>query len=791
MTVPLLPEQFDRAGAKAAGYSDAEIDTFLSQRQRQPSTTAPRPTAPDSERARLRAAGFSEAELDAHYASTARPTRPAPTRTAPTFNDHVAKMPNPKAERWDALLVQHPDWTPQQLTERVETEFRAAPAIARRGKATGASQVSQGITLGFSDEANAVVDALPSFGASLLRKLKGDSTARPLADGVAAYRDRVAEERARQSLYTEANPGTSVALQMAGGLVTGGAGAVRAAGAGAARAGAANAASFGNAAPSLIRRLLQGGAAGAGFGALGGAGASEAGTLGGVAGDAAAGAAVGGVLGGAAPVAIKSVGMVPRAARAAVGAMRTPTSAPAAVGESAALRLAKALAADGATPASLRTAAQRAAPSEMVADLAGDQTRRLVRGSEAVPSAGASVLRNALDERQAGQADRVQSAITRAFGADDAPDLTEAARRLTDSRKTVSASAYRDAYTLPTGEPRTVSASLLAPYMDDPIFRTAMQRARRQFDLDIRTGDAPTTAPIFRDVVESVAEDGTPVITTAEELPVAVLDYLKRGLDSVIEAGADGRPLDRTAARSYRTLRNRLLDAVDDQVPEYRAARRTYAGAASLETALQDGQDAMRRNVTRDALRARLADLSDGEAEQFRLGALGQLLEDAANVADGRDVTAVFAKSPAMRAKLDLLLPDDEARASVAELLASEGRQTATRRTISGSRTTPTAQDVEGLTDDTGGGMWLADALTSPRATASRALGAVGDRITRADRTRMADQLAPLLTMPAKDVERVIEMIANQSRRTAARGAAGSTVLGSQAGVIGAQAVRP
>jgi hypothetical protein len=772
MTAPFAPSGFDRAGAKRAGYSDAEIDAFLSAQSSNAAPPRTTPPAGNDERARLTAAGFSPAEIDTHYSNTTPPRG--------SFREYAEGMRDPRreamADRWDELVKA--GTTADAATQQVQREFTqrdlARRGEARRGPATAASQLMQGASFGFSDEANAGMSALGA-------KLGGDS--RPVRD---VYAERVAEERARQAAYSAANPGKSLMLQLAGGLVSGGAGAARVAavrGAGAAAA----------AAPSMLARAGTVLGAGAGMGALGAAGASEAPTLGGVAADAALGGALGAGFAGAAPIVGKVAGTVAPVARAAVGAVRTPTTALRTaedVGESALLRLAKALQQDKVTPDALRTAGASARPGEIVADLAGPQTQRLVRGSEAVPSAGASTIRRTLADRQAEQGDRVTSALVSAFGADDAPDLVSAARRLEQTRKAASGRAYREAYEVAPGEPRTVSASLLTPYLDDPVFRRAMTKAREQFDLDVRTGDAPTRAPIFRDVVESVGADGTPVITTAEEIPVAVVDYLKRGLDAVIESGADGRPLDRAAARSYRTLRNRLLESVDAEVPEFAAARQVYAGGMALEEALQRGQDAMRRGTTRADLRATLADLSDGEAEQFRLGALGQLLEDVANTAEGRDVARTIAKSPAMREKLDILLPTDAARDEFAALLQSEARMTATGRTIQGSRTAPTLQDVDGLTD-TGGAGWLTGALTAPRQTAMRAAGAVADRVMRADRTRMADELAPLLTTPAGQVEKVVELLARAQSKRAARTTTARGAVGGVAGATAGQVVRP
>jgi hypothetical protein len=744
--------------------------------------------------------------------------------TAPLrFSEMAAAMPDPirakKADRWDQLKAAHPTWDQATLDQAVEQEFatsaKAAPAIARRGESGIASQITQGASFGFGDEANALLDTVTD-------KARGRES-RPFGE---AYRANADAERARLEMYREQNGGKSMLAQIAGGVLTGGGvnalgrTALLRGGAAAGKAVAGGEAIAG--APGFWARVGKGAAEGAGYGALGGAGNSEGNDASVMLKDAGTGALVGGGIGGGLPMLGGLLGLTGRAAVATKNAIKPPTQSaaisadmaaapstalavPSAAAkpvvssgalpttDSALLRVARAMRQDKMTPDALRAASASARPGEIIADVAGEQTQRLVRGAEALPSAGASEIATTLRGRQSEQGQRVAKGIAEAFGVADEVDLTAAAKSLEATRKAASARAYREAYEVAPGEPRTISSALLQPYMDDPVFQKAMARARQQFDLDMRTGDAPTSAPIFRDVVTGVGPDGMPTVQLAEQIPVAVVDYLKRGLDAVIETGADGRPLDRTMARSYRQLKNRLLAEVDAEVPEFAAARQTFAGGIAMEEALQAGQQATKRGLSRSELAAQIADLSQGEAEQFRLGALGALLEDAANVSDGRDVMATIAKSPALREKIALLLPDDAARESFADLVKSEGRMTATRRTIQGSRTAPLLQDVAALTDDgtpepqTIGRLFSGGVANA----AGRGLDAVSERLSRAERTQMSDQLAPLLTMSAKDTEKLLQMLAGASSRAAAKSATRRAATSGAASAVAGQQVRP
>lgn len=173
-----------------------------------------------------------------------------------------------------------------------------------------------------------------------------------------------------------------------------------------------------------------------------------------------------------------------------------------------------------------------------------------------------------------------------------------------------------------------------------------------------------------------------------------------------------------------------------------------------------------------------MTSMSPSESNQYRLGALGRLLEDVAGVADGRDAMSKVAGNRVLRDKLDILLPDDAARERMTDLIASEGRQTTTRRAIQGSRTAPLQQDIQSLAD---AGMPAAVPTSISGAVRAIAEGTVG-RVTRANQNRMADELAPLLTMPARDVERVLQMLARAQQRQATSRAVGASVAGGAAG---------
>lgn len=199
-------------------------------------------------------------------------------------------MPVTKVEAPDGSIisVEHPEGANQQSIlqfaqrEYQNRQFAAGlnapePETAPEPKGgTVADALGQGVFFGFGDELAGVTGAGVNSIANLFGKGTGDSFGE-------AYRGIRDVARSRHEAFAERNPGTALAAEIGGGLLTGGVGA--------ARAGAFQAA---KAAPTLLGRVKPIAATGAVQGGLFGAGASEADNPRDVARDSLVGAAIGG-----------------------------------------------------------------------------------------------------------------------------------------------------------------------------------------------------------------------------------------------------------------------------------------------------------------------------------------------------------------------------------------------------------------------------------------------------------------------------------------------------------------
>jgi hypothetical protein len=177
-------------------------------------------------------------------------------------------------------------------------------------------------------------------------------------------------------------------------------------------------------------------------------------------------------------------------------------------------------------------------------------------------------------------------------------------------------------------------------------------------------------------------------------------DYIKRGLDSVIDAHRDSitGKLD-TMGRAVDQLRREMLGELDKAVPTFARARQVFAGDAALLDALRDGQGAWR--MTPEELASAVKGLNPSEGEMFRLGAANALRERLSGMPDGADKARAAFGNPSIRDKIKMLAPTKEAHGEFVRLLRTERDMFETRAQLGGS---PTAERV-GDALDVGNGL--------------------------------------------------------------------------------------
>ena len=538
--------------------------------------------------------------------------------------------------------------------------------------------ITQGGTFGFSDEIVAgLTSALP---------------------GSPSYEQLVSNERAALGAFRGRSPKTALAAELGGAIMTGGLAGGRWAGArglstgaragrGAIAGGAAGAVSGAGVAEGGARPRLEGAAGGlligAGLGAalpvaprttgtVLGAGIGAAmnpespgqGALAGAAAGYAGGSLLGGKLTGKPPA--KLSGATAHAnpigpAAAEAGRVLSPPG----VGDRGARKLLDALRAKGMTVADAqREAASMQATGEPVAltEVVGDPVRRVARAIRTIGGRGGQGVTDALETRAAGAEERAIGGMLERAGV-ARENIYATTDEMIQNRAAKAKPLYDRAYQAPPVKDKVVEEALQLPE-----FQKAYEAGRR-------------IAAIERVPIPSIDE-----AVAGEGVPVQALDYMKRGLDAVIEKGGEsGTGLDRTTARALRERLREVLNRVDELVPEYKAARGEFAGQSALIEAHDMGTGIFKMPVQQ--AEQLVEKMTASEREAFRKGAgeaLAQRIESRAT----QDVTKRHAASTLDKKRLRLLFPDEASYNAYRDQLRVLGEEHASKRfVVDGSQT--------------------------------------------------------------------------------------------------------
>lgn len=464
--------------------------------------------------------------------------------------------------------------------------------------------LAQGATFGFADELE-----------SLIKSLAGQGT----------YEQNLAALELAKQKYGQQNPKTALTTEIAGGLPY----------ALLPFLGTARYAQMAREAAPMVRAGVTAGSSavtGALTGALSGAGGAGIGER--MAG-AQAGGALGGIVGGAAPAVTKGVGMagskvvdvtsgipVVQQAGKAIG-LATGQTVDAA--NRAKAKLLEAMYRDKVSPADLEKMIQAATKPVGIVDIAGENVRSLADVAQKYPSEARQAAKLALEERAAGQGERIQGDISKYLGG--FTDPFEYTTAIAQRQKQVSSPLYQKAYAY--GE---VTDPKVLKFLELPQFKTATKEAQALLAAEGRTVD------MSRPTVET-------------------LDNIKRGLDALIEKETDSFGKVTKLGQIYKTKKNEFLSELDSAVPDFGRARAAFAGEAELLDATKLGKDFYKQTAA-EANRT-FAKLSPSEQEAYKVGALDAVKEKITTAKDTADIRKRIFGSPAERQRVSSLFPDD------------------------------------------------------------------------------------------------------------------------------------
>ena len=143
------------------------------------------------------------------------------------------------------------------------------------------------------------------------------------------------------------------------------------------------------------------------------------------------------------------------------------------------------------------------------------------------------------------------------------------------------------------------------------------------------------------------------VATTQRVYSPQTLDYVKRGLDDVVEANRD-KVTRRLAldegGRAENSVRGQFREELKRLNPDYGEALAAYAGPASAKQAMEAGKGAL--NYSDQEIERAVSNLSAGDRDQFALGFRSAMAEALDRRVDGGDKVKALLGSPRKRQAL-------------------------------------------------------------------------------------------------------------------------------------------
>lgn len=334
-----------------------------------------------------------------------------------------------------------------------------------------------------------------------------------------------------------------------------------------------------------------------------------------------------------------------------------------------------------------------------------------------------NVAVNAFEPRAQGQYDRLVGAVERDFG--PVANIPQRSEDLIQQARTAARPLYEPLESLP---PRT------SPALDEMLNTNAGMTAMRNAT---QIADAQRAPAGLMAIGEDAA--GNPVFTATPNFQT--LNYVKQGFDRSYETlKRAGDPL----AGSINSLRKDYLAEMDNLYPGYAEARAAYAGPAAEREAFQAGVSA--RNMTPDGLAFAIKGMPEPRLEQFRLGRISDIVDQAGKVKYTANPWNSVVGSPAEQQRLATLFPEN-APSFIKQYQLERDIARSQNAILGGSPTAERQLMDQAFQGNLAGDMAL-DAMTTgaPIKSGINILGRLSkDELGRIGAEKKAKELAPIL----------------------------------------------
>lgn len=527
---------------------------------------------------------------------------------------------------WEDFQSQDGPWAEFAKPKPLKGRAAADRDAARRVKNTPdqARAVSKGFSFGFADELDAAGAALETGASNVFKRATGQKPEYGMGDAYGAVMDANAKA---DNIFAREHPIQNVGLQIAGGAVG---------------PGVAAGARYVGGARSLAGATVRSAAVGGAAGAVAGAGSSR-----GM--DRVAGAGKGAVTGAVVGTALPAVGRAAQTAgRAADNATGGRLGNLFGGHEVRALdRVREALRRDGADEAAIARVTQEweatGAPPPMLMNVAGENTRRLVRLAGMKEGDAATTL-GGMARRERANMPATARARARELTPGEARPANVVAEAATEARSAAAQRGYAGPYAQPVQVPDTVRDMLR-----DPSGRAIVARARADA---VENGDWAMQAEL-----EQILQGGDgplPRVSagTLDRLSIAA----RERAGTFVQRGARNR------ARGSLGRRDQI-EGVLEQVPEIQPARGNYRAHSQFVEGVEDvGPNVLKQ--TADEFAPQFEAIPEGAIDPRQAGA---------RIGARQVLTDAFGQTPRKaRTVIDSVADADDAQRNLRSLFGGE-----------------------------------------------------------------------------------------------------------------------
>lgn len=392
-------------------------------------------------------------------------------------------------------------------------------------------------------------------------------------------------------------------------------------------------------------------------------------------------------------------------------------------------------------------------PGQGLVNLGGENTTALARQATVAPGPTRTKAAEFFGEQAAGAPDRAADALTPL--ADKGYYGTAA--ELDKTRRAAAKPLYDLAYSKPAVE---VWSPHIAELMKRPSMKAAFVKAQR---IAAEEGRNP------KELGLDFNEAGDPVFLAGADkngqIPsTQTMDYIKRGLDDVVEAYRDkttGKLVLDTEGRAINNTRAELVGKLREGNPDYAAALDAWGGPSQAIDMMDVGRQMFSSRGKPAESIMRFQKLTPAQQQLARIGFVRDAIEDLGTTGDSGSVYLKLFGNQNKRAVMETMFPDFKSFKAFADQMAAEKAMLGTNRTVMGGSPTARIEAEKATYDSASNVLGMADALRSGNPL--RILSMALDRMRNLQRgvtPEVAEALGDrLFTMDPIEIQRLLSQV--------------------------------